>query len=100
VSLENSVWRQYHESALIHDVLQNLYGSESRNISTDEEWLYSELKRRLTKKELRLFIMNEAGRDEREQCEALHVEVESLEKLRKRAYHKVQQLRKNVTSEL
>lgn len=59
--LENSLWRQYHTDKSIRDTLAAVYGCDIIQIDDNESELYAILKRHLTKKELRLFIMHEAG---------------------------------------
>ena len=89
--LENSVWRQYHDSRTIHDTLTTLYGCEDEMIETDETHLYATLKRRLTKKELRAFIMKEAGIKDDVISSELHVNAKELEVMLRKAYRKVRQ---------
>jgi hypothetical protein len=98
--LENSVWRQYHDTKSVHEVLVELYGCEPFNILNDEKILYASLKRRLTKKELRGFIMKEAGMDESMILAALHVNSEELEVILRKAYRKIRQddMRNEVTA--
>jgi hypothetical protein len=97
--LENSVWKQYHSKKTIHEVLVVLYKSEDEEIIEDEALLYASIKRRLTKKELRGFIMKEAGIDEASILVALGLDTEALEKLLRKAYRKVRQddMRNEVT---
>jgi len=96
VSLENSLWFRYHPEATIHDLLVRIHECSDAAISDDEIFLYAELKRRLTKKELRYFIMKEAKIGNAEIAEALHVSSDALEGLGRKAYRKVRdgQLRK------
>ncbi|MEA1919411.1 MAG: hypothetical protein U9N52_06175 [Campylobacterota bacterium] len=97
--LENSVWKQYHEEKSIHDVLVALYQCESHEVSSDEGLLYACIKRRLTKKELRGFIMKEAGSDESIISKQLGLDSEGLEQLLRKAYRKIRQddMRNEVT---
>jgi DNA-binding CsgD family transcriptional regulator len=99
MSLENSIWRQYHKTLTIHDVLVRLYGCDAQQIQEDENALYAILKRRLTKKELRCFIMSEVGRDVAEIMDTLDVTSELFETLKRKAYRKVLQseMRNSVT---
>ncbi len=97
--LENSVWKQYHSEKTIHEVLVAFYKSENEEIIEDESLLYASIKRRLTKKELRGFIMKEAGIDEASILETLSLDNEALEKLLRKAYRKIRQddMRNEVT---
>jgi len=97
--LENSVWKQYHSKKTIHEVLVAFYKSEDEEIIEDETRLYASIKRRLTKKELRGFIMKEAGIDEASMLVTLGLDNEALEKLLRKAYRKVRQddMRNEVT---
>jgi DNA-binding CsgD family transcriptional regulator len=87
--LENSIWRQYHDEMTIREVLAAIYGCDASQIVPDENVIYAELKRSLTKKELRLFVMLEAKRPETEIMETLGFDEEELAKARKKAYHKI-----------
>ncbi|MEA3523277.1 MAG: hypothetical protein U9R50_09895 [Campylobacterota bacterium] len=97
--LENSVWKQYHNEKTIHQVLVALYQCDNDEIRNEENMLYASLKRRLTKKELRGFIMKEAANDEALICEQLGLSTEDLEKLLRKAYRKIRQndMRNEVT---
>lgn len=59
--LENSLWQQYHKQKSIRETLSAVYGCDTVQIGDNESELYAILKRHLTKKEIRLFIMHEAG---------------------------------------
>ena len=87
--LENSLWHQYHPETTIREVLAAIYDCGAAQIGMDEGGLYAELKRTLTKKELRLFIMSEAGMPDAAIAEALGMEAEEFSKSRKKAYHKI-----------
>jgi len=97
--LENSIWKQYHETKSIHEVLVGIYQCESDEIVNDETLLYAALKRRLTKKELRGFIMKEAGSEEASILQQLNLDAEGLETLLRRVNRKIRQdeMRKAVT---
>ncbi len=97
--LENSVWKQYHNEKTIHDVLVAFYKDEDEKITKDEVLLYASIKRRLTKKELRGFIMKEAGIVESSIGETLGLDIEGLKKLLRKAYRKIRQddMRNEVT---
>ena len=87
--LENSVWRQYHSDTTIREVLASIYDCDASQIADDENELYAELKRTLTKKELRLFVMLEAEVDSETIMNELGMDEEGLEKAMKKTYHKI-----------
>jgi hypothetical protein len=87
--LENSIWYRYHPEKTVRETLAALYGCDASQIAADEGTLYAELKRTLTKKELRLFIMNETDCSETEMAEAVGLTAEECAKGLKRAYHKI-----------
>ncbi len=89
--LENSVWKQYHDKKTIHNALVAIYKCEDFEIINDEKFLYATLKRRLTKKELRAFIMKEAGNEDSVIADALHVNKDEIELIVRKAYRKVRQ---------
>jgi hypothetical protein len=95
--LENSVWRHYHPETTIREVLASIYDCDASQIVDDENELYAEIKRTLTKKELRLFVMLEAEVDGIVIMNELGMDEESLEKAMKKTYHK---LRNKVRSNL
>jgi hypothetical protein len=87
--LENSIWHHYLPETTIRSVLASIYGCEASQIASDEGELYAELKRTLTKKELRTFIMKEAGVADTEIMESLGFNEEELAKSLKKSYHKI-----------
>lgn len=87
--LEQSVWAQYHPEKSIREVLAALYGCELSQLIADEGVLYAEIKRTLTKKELRLFAMAEAGNSEEAMMETLGYDSAALNDARKKSYHKL-----------
>ncbi len=89
--LDNSLWRQYHSTKSIHDTLVTIYGCEDFDITSDEKALYASIKRRLTKKELRAFIMKEATVSDSVICNTLHVNEDELELMLRKAYRKIRQ---------
>ncbi len=58
--LENTVWRQFHNENNLKEILSELYGVDALEIINDDKELYSVLKAKLTKKELKLFAMESA----------------------------------------
>lgn len=99
--LENSIWHRYHPETSLHEGLVRFYGCEPEAVSGDDDYLYALLKRKLTKKELRFFIMDEAKVEGGAIEAALHVNADEAELLRRKAYRKLRdgKMRKLVTSE-
>lgn len=89
--MENSLWRRYNPERDLAGVLARVLLCESISLLPDERELYAVLKRHLTKKELRLFIMSEAALSEAAICEELSLEAESYEKMKYRVYRKIVQ---------
>lgn len=88
--LENSIWKKYHEEKTINETLFELLNFEEGYINDDEVLLYNIIKRLLTKKELRTFIMLEAGLSQEEIMKELgFTSDEDYEKSKKKAYGKI-----------
>ena len=87
--LENSIWQQYHSDRTIRETLAGIYGCDLSQISSNEAELYAILKRHLTKKELRLFIMNEAGSEPSKIISDLKMDKADFEKARHKTYSKI-----------
>ncbi len=89
--LENSLWLRYNPEKTIRDMLVRLYACAAVEIEEDERELYASLKRHLTKKELRMVMMNEAGLSAQEIGAEVALEGEALTKAQYKAYRKVRQ---------
>ena len=89
--LENSLWLRYNPEKTIREVLVGLYGCDAVEIEADERELYASLKRHLTKKELKMVMMNEAGLSPEEIGAEVSLEGEELKKAQYKAYRKVRQ---------
>ncbi len=87
--LENSIWQQYHSNKTIRETLAGVYGCDPLQISNNESELYATIKRHLTKKELRLFIMNEAGSEPSRVINELKMDEAGFEKARHKTYSKI-----------
>ncbi len=101
--LENSVWRQYHDTLDIHSVLSEIYAPWSEmELEEDELRLHNTLKAKLTKKEFRLFAMDTADVDDALIKERLGYDEEGLRQAKEKLYKKLKQdkvrlaFRKNV----
>lgn len=95
--LENSLWYKYHQEKSIRETLSDFYDCDPAQISVDEGHLYAIIKRNLTKKELKLFIMKEAAVSDGQIMEAVGLNEEELKKSLKKTYHK---LRNKVRAEI
>lgn len=89
--LENSLWQRYNETKTIRETLSAIYGCDAVEIGDDEGALYASLKRHLTKKELKLFIMNEAGIAQDEITGAVGIDNEAYELAKHKTYRKIKQ---------
>ena len=87
--LENSIWQQYHSDQTIRETLAGIYGCDLSQISSNEAELYAILKRHLTKKELRLFIMSEAGNESSRIMSDLKMNEADFEKAKHKSYSKI-----------
>jgi len=98
--LENSLWTQYNPEKTIREVLAREYGCSAVEIGEDERELYASLKRHLTKKELRMIVMNEAGLSSEQISEEIGLSDEALKKAQYKAYRKLRQdkIRREVRS--
>ncbi|MBU0631699.1 hypothetical protein KKA17_03570 [bacterium] len=89
--LENSVWKQYHKELSIREVVSKFYEVDPSMIIDDEQELYALLKRKLTKKELRLFVMDSAKVSDKEMMEFFEVNSEELSVMKDKLYKKMRQ---------
>jgi len=96
--LENSIWTQYHTDKTIRETLAEILKMDAVQISGDESKLYAMVKRHLTKKELRLFVMQEAGVDAKAIQAKTGVEADTYEKGKRKIYSKLKS--KKISDEL
>ncbi len=62
--LENSIWYKYNGEKSIRATLAEFYKCETSLISSNEVELYNILKKNMTKRELKLYILQVAGFDD------------------------------------
>jgi len=62
--LENSIWYKYNGDKSVRATLAAFYGCDTAMISNNEVELYNILKRNMTKRELRLYVLQVAGFDD------------------------------------
>ncbi len=89
--LENSVWRQYHQSVNLYAVLSDFYAPWEMEIERDELFLHNTLKAKLTKKEFRLFAMMSAKIADETMCERFGFSHEELQKAKEKVVKKLKQ---------
>jgi hypothetical protein len=89
--LENSLWLRYNPEKTIREVLSALYECAAVEIEEDERELYASLKRHLTKKELKMVMMNEGGCTPEAIGAEVALEGEELKKAQYKAYRKLRQ---------
>ena len=90
--LENSIWRQYHDSLDIYSILTRIYAPWSEmELETDELKLHNTLKAKLTKKEFRLFAMDTADVDDAAIKDRFGYDDEELQKAKEKLYKKLKQ---------
>lgn len=89
--LENSLWLRYNPNKTIREVLARIYGCDAVEVNDDERVLYASLKRHLTKKELRMIMMNEAELNAEEIAAEVGMTEADLKKAQHKAYRKIRQ---------
>lgn len=89
--LENSLWLRYNPTKTMREVLARIYECSAVEVNDDERVLYASLKRHLTKKELRMIIMNEAEISAEEIAAEVGMNAEELKKAQYKAYRKIRQ---------
>ena len=89
--LENTVWRQYHSTNNFREKLAEFCVLDAEELIEDEKLLYSILKSKLTKKELKLFAMDCAALDDAAIAEAFGYDAEALQKAKFKLYKKLKQ---------
>ncbi|SFV70948.1 hypothetical protein MNB_SM-5-1523 [hydrothermal vent metagenome] len=87
--LENTVWRQYHDENNFREKLAEFCKMDSLDLMEDDKELYSVLKSKLTKKELKLFAMDTAGVDTDAIKSEFGYDDEALEKAKFKLYKKL-----------
>ncbi len=87
--LKNTVWRQYHDENNFREKLAEFCKMDSLDLMEDDKDLYSVLKAKLTKKELKLFAMDTAGIDSEVIKSEFDYDDEALEKAKFKLYKKL-----------
>ncbi|MCJ7766167.1 MAG: hypothetical protein MUP09_09545 [Thiovulaceae bacterium] len=89
--LENSVWYKYNGDKSIRATLADFYGCDTAMLSNDEVELYNIIKRNMTKRELRVYVLQVAGYDDEAIKKEIGLDDESLEKLKHTSNRKMRQ---------
>jgi hypothetical protein len=89
--LENSLWLRYNPDKTIREVLARIYACDAVEVNDDERLLYASLKRHLTKKELRMIMMNEAQMTAEEIAAEVGMNAADYKKAQYKAYRKIRQ---------
>ena len=89
--LESTVWRQYHEENSFREVIAEFCSLESIDLIVEDKELYSVLKAKLTKKELKLLAMDSAKIADAKLKEELACDDEELKKAKFKLYKKLKQ---------
>lgn len=89
--LESTVWRQYHEDNSFREQIAEFCSIDIIDLIEDDKELYSVLKAKLTKKELKLFAMDTAEKSDDELKSELDCDDIELEKSKFKLYKKLKQ---------
>ncbi len=90
--LENSIWFKYNGDTSIRATLAAFYKCETSQISNNEVEIYNILKRNMTKRELKLYVLQVAGFDDVAIQKEMGIEDEKvLEKLKHTSNRKLRQ---------
>lgn len=89
--LENTVWRHYHEENDFREILSTLANVLAIDMIADDKDLYSVIKAKLTKKELKLLAMDTAKISDATIKEEFEYSDEELEKAKFKLYKKLKQ---------
>jgi len=90
--LENSIWFKYNGEKSIRATLAEFYKCETSLISNNEVELYNILKKNMTKRELKVYILEVAGFDDAAIQKEMGIDDEKvLEKLKHTSNRKMRQ---------
>ena len=89
--LDSTVWRQYHEGNSFRAQLSEHCVLNIDDLIEDDKELYGALKAKLTKKELKLFAMDTAGKSSDELQAEFACDDEELTKAKFKLYKKLKQ---------
>ena len=89
--LDSTVWRQYHAENSFRTYIAEFCVIDEIDLLVEDKELYSALKAKLTKKELKLFAMDTANVGEDALKEAFSYDDAALEKAKFKLYKKLKQ---------
>jgi len=90
--LENSIWFKYNGEKSIRATLAAFYEVTTSQISNNEVELYNVLKKNMTKRELKLYVLQVAGFDDAAISKEMGIDDEKvLEKLKHTSNRKLRQ---------
>ncbi len=89
--LENSIWRQYNDTLNLHAILSEIYAPWEMEIEEDEVTLHNTLKAKLTKKEFRLFAMEQGNLSDEEMKKRFGYTDEELQTAKNKLHKKLKQ---------
>lgn len=89
--LEKTVWRQYHNDNNFREKIAEFTRLDPVDLIEDDKELYSVLKSKLTKKELKLFAMDTADINDENIKEEFGYSDTELEKAKFKLYKKLKQ---------
>ncbi len=89
--LENSIWYKYNGETSVRATLAAFYGCDTAMISNNEVELYNILKRNMTKRELRVYVLEVAGYNDEAIKKEMGLDEKTLEKLKHTSNRKLRQ---------
>ncbi len=90
--LENSIWFKYNGEKSIRATMAEFYKCETSLISNNEVELYNVLKKNMTKRELKLYVLQVAGFDDAAIAKEMNIDDEKvIEKLKHTSNRKMRQ---------
>ena len=99
--LENSIWFKYNGEKSIRATMAEFYKCETSLISNNEVALYNILKKNMTKRELKLYVLEVAGFEDEAIKKEMNIDDDKvLEKLKHTSNRKLRQdkIRQSVKS--
>ena len=90
--LENSIWFKYNGEKSIRATLAEFYKCEASQIANNEVEIYNVLKKNMTKRELKLYVLQVAGFDDVAIAKEMNIDDEKvIEKLKHTSNRKMRQ---------
>lgn len=89
--LESTVWRQYHSENNFRQLIAEFCSLDEIDLIVEDKELYSILKAKLTKKELKLFAMDNANIDDETLKNEFDYDDKALTQAKFKLYKKLKQ---------